>query len=412
MEVLNAAGLTPLASLHKAASSSSSPGKRAEARRSLLPLRIRNLAALSSVLGAGGLARALTYEEALNQTFGSSSPFPDFDLSGLLDGIVSFVTDNPLIVGGAGLALAVPLVISQVLNLAQSWGVESAKGAYAKLSEDSGAQLLDIREGKDLRQVGSPDLRGLKKKAVAITYRGDDKQRFLKKLELKFKDPANTTLYILDKFDGNSELVAELVTLNGFKAAYAIKDGAEGTRGWMSSGLPWLQPKQGVDFSNLKDSLVSIFEESSDGLAVTLGLAAATGLGILASTEIETVLQLLGSAALIQFVTKRLLFAKDRKVTLQQLDEFLNTKVAPKELVDEIKMIGKALLPASTSATASPEVKPETKVEASTEPAPVVNSIPNAEVEADSLPATPTPLSPYPYYPDLKPPTSPSPSAP
>lgn len=34
------------------------------------------------------------------------------------------------------------------------------------------------------------------------------------------------------RFDGNSELVAELVTLNGFKAAYAIKDGAEGPRGW------------------------------------------------------------------------------------------------------------------------------------------------------------------------------------
>ncbi|XP_074589635.1 rhodanese-like domain-containing protein 4, chloroplastic [Curcuma longa] len=418
MEVLNAAGLTPLASLHKAASSSSSPGKRAEVRRSLLPLRLRNLAALSSVLGAGGLARALTYEEALNQTFGGSSPIPDLDLSGLLDGIVSFATENPLVVGGAALVLAVPLVISQVLNLARSWGVESAKGAYAKLSEDSGAQLLDIREGKDFRQVGSPDLRGLKKKAVAITYRGDDKQGFLKKLQLKFKDPANTTLYILDKFDGNSELVAELVTLNGFKAAYAIKDGAEGTRGWMSSGLPWLQPKQG-----LTDSIVSIFEESSDGLTVTLGLAAAAGLGILASAEIETVLQLLGSAALLQFVTKRLLFAKDRKVTLQQLDEFLNTKVAPKELVDEIKMIGKALLPASTSGAASPEASssapaavlepnPVTKVEASTEPAPVVNSIPKAEVEADSPPTTPTPLSPYPYYPDLKPPSSPSPSAP
>lgn len=34
------------------------------------------------------------------------------------------------------------------------------------------------------------------------------------------------------RFDGNSELVAELVTVNGFKAAYAIKDGAEGQRGW------------------------------------------------------------------------------------------------------------------------------------------------------------------------------------
>jgi len=35
------------------------------------------------------------------------------------------------------------------------------------------------------------------------------------------------------RFDGNSELVAELVTANGFKSAYAIKDGAEGPRGWL-----------------------------------------------------------------------------------------------------------------------------------------------------------------------------------
>ena len=35
------------------------------------------------------------------------------------------------------------------------------------------------------------------------------------------------------RFDGNSELVAELVAANSFKAAYAIKDGAEGPRGWI-----------------------------------------------------------------------------------------------------------------------------------------------------------------------------------
>ena len=34
------------------------------------------------------------------------------------------------------------------------------------------------------------------------------------------------------RFDGNSELVAELVTANGYKAAFAVKDGAEGARGW------------------------------------------------------------------------------------------------------------------------------------------------------------------------------------
>jgi len=34
------------------------------------------------------------------------------------------------------------------------------------------------------------------------------------------------------RFDGNSGLVAELVTANGYKAAFAVKDGAEGSRGW------------------------------------------------------------------------------------------------------------------------------------------------------------------------------------
>jgi hypothetical protein len=35
------------------------------------------------------------------------------------------------------------------------------------------------------------------------------------------------------RFDGNSELVAELVTANGYKAAFVVKDGAEGSRGWV-----------------------------------------------------------------------------------------------------------------------------------------------------------------------------------
>lgn len=94
------------------------------------------------------------------------------------------------------------------------------------------------------------------------------------------------------RFDGNSELVAELVTVNGFKAAYAIKDGAEGPRGWMvflslsksiglmlitfvsnflsqlvhsltwigilqSSGLPWTPPRKGLslDLGYLTESV-------------------------------------------------------------------------------------------------------------------------------------------------------------
>lgn len=196
MEVLNAAGVLTPSSLHKTE-------RRAAAAepKKLLPFKIQrnfktftsSIVALSSALFANGLARALTYEEALNQSLSNLPGDFDIDIGQLLNGI------DPLVVGGAAAVLAVPIILSQVLGKPKSWGVVSAKSAYAKLGEDAGAQLLDIRAGTELREVGGPDVKGLKKKAVAVAYRGDDKNGFLKKLGLRFKDPENTTLFILDK---------------------------------------------------------------------------------------------------------------------------------------------------------------------------------------------------------------------
>lgn len=148
---------------------------------------------LSSVFNAG-FAKALTYEEALGQTLTGDS-----DSSAALDNVISFVTENPAIVAGGFAILAVPLVLSQLLKEPKPWGVDSAKNAYAKLGEDANALLVDIRAPVEIRQVGSPDIRGLGKKAVTIVYKGEDKPSFLKKLSLKFKEPENTTLFILDK---------------------------------------------------------------------------------------------------------------------------------------------------------------------------------------------------------------------
>ncbi|XP_028770455.1 rhodanese-like domain-containing protein 4, chloroplastic [Neltuma alba] len=453
MEALNAATLTPLSvlcdrrkqprrfsslpriSASKVLDSASFPSKKPSPNE-YLPAGVRGGLLLAASVINGGIAKALTYEEALEQSAGSPSS-GDFDVNGIIDSVISFGSENALIIAGGLAILGVPLVLSQVLNKPKPWGVESAKNAYAKLGADGDAQLLDIRAPTEFRQVGTPDVGGLKKKAVSITYRADDKPGFLKKLALKFKEPENTTLFILDKFDGNSELVAELVTVNGFKAAYAIKDGAEGPRGWMNSGLPWTAPRKAfsLDLGNLTESITGAIGDTSDGLALTLGVAAATGLGLFAFTEIETILQLVGSAAVVQFASKKLLFAEDRKQTLQQVDEFLNTKVAPKELVDEITQIGKALLPTSANgkalpaptetmpepappastvqkAEASPDAVSESKVDAAAEPVPEVNSVPQPEVKAESVPGIQRPLSPYPYYPDFKPPTSPSPSQP
>ncbi|XP_039060496.1 rhodanese-like domain-containing protein 4, chloroplastic [Hibiscus syriacus] len=169
--------------------------------------------------------------------------------------------------------------------------------------------------------------------------------------------------------------------------------------------------------------------------------------------QLDTILQLLGSAAIVQFVSRSSYMQRhDRKQTLQQVDEFLNTKLAPKELVDDVKQIGVALLPTSTTSKAlpapteakpepkvepaaakSPQVKsvPQTKVEPTTskttlspteakpEPkveatavTPLINSVPKTESKADGNFRFPRPLSPYSCYPYLKQPTSPTPSEP
>ncbi|XP_048235940.1 rhodanese-like domain-containing protein 4, chloroplastic [Ricinus communis] len=432
MEALNAAGLTPISVLcekrnepRKIWCPPTSPLKfSGSAPLSTTSLSLQDclsrsysgsLVVLSSVLSTG-LAKALTYEEALQQSAGTAAS--ESDASGVLDNVISFATENPVVIAGGAVVLAVPLILSQILKKPKSWGVESAKKAYALLGDDANAQLLDIRAPVELRKVGTPDIRGFKKKPVPISYNGEDKTGFLKRLSLKFKEPENTTLFILDKYDGNSELVAELVTVNGFKAAYAIKDGAEGPKGWTNSSLPWIPPSKTLSFD--LSSLTDAFSigDGSDVLPVTVTIAAAAGLGALAFSEIETILQVLGSAAIIQFASKKLLYAEERKQTLKQVDEFLNTKIAPKELADEIKQIGKALLPSTTTNKALPP-----PAEASSEPAAAENTVQKAEAVAEPAPQINSakagsvsgfsrPLSPYASYPDLKPPTSPTPSQP
>lgn len=152
---------------------------------------------LSSVFSPG-LAKALTYEEALQKSAGGSTG-EDIDGSGVVDGVISFATENPAVVAGGAAILAVPLILLQLLKKPKPWGVESAKSAYAKLGDDATTQLLDIRAPGESRQVGSPDIKGLGKKPVSISYKSEDKPGFLKRLSLKFKEPENTTLFVLDK---------------------------------------------------------------------------------------------------------------------------------------------------------------------------------------------------------------------
>lgn len=169
---------------------------------------LARLSGTTLVLSHAGAALALpTYEEALRLSSDSGVDGGEFtvtvpDLG--LDGLVDFVTENPIVIAASIAAIALPLLLGQLLGGGAGGGSKpyaavSARAAYQRLLEEPGAQLVDIRPLKDAREAGAPDLREANKKAAAVPYKGEDKNGFLKKLALRFKDPENTTLIIIDK---------------------------------------------------------------------------------------------------------------------------------------------------------------------------------------------------------------------
>ncbi|KAE8659288.1 Detected protein of confused Function [Hibiscus syriacus] len=80
---------------------------------------------LSSVLSTG-FVEALSYEEALQQTTGSPSSL-EVDPSWILYSVLDFAAENPTVVAGGVVVLAIPLILSQLLKNPKPWGVESAK---------------------------------------------------------------------------------------------------------------------------------------------------------------------------------------------------------------------------------------------------------------------------------------------
>ncbi|KAI3508030.1 hypothetical protein L1887_23029 [Cichorium endivia] len=162
------------------------------------------------------------------------------NLESILVSVDDFFNRYPFFV--AGVAFIWLFVIPATQEYLRKYKFISAIDAFNKLKEDPNAQLLDIRDNKTLKVLGSPNLRILNKNAVQVEYRDGDDEGFAKKVKENFEDPANTTLCILDNFDGNSMKVAELLFNNGFKEAYAIEGGVRGNSGWLEIQETLLPP--------------------------------------------------------------------------------------------------------------------------------------------------------------------------
>ncbi|XP_057965172.1 rhodanese-like domain-containing protein 4A, chloroplastic isoform X2 [Malania oleifera] len=155
------------------------------------------------------------------------------NLESIIVSIDDFFNRNPFFVSGVTFIWLV--VIPLIEDYFSKWKYISAIDAFEKLREDPNAQLLDIRNRKSVVYLGSPNLKILNKRAVQVHFSEGDEDGFVQKVLENFADPANTTLCILDNFDGNSLKGAELLFKNGFKEAYALKGGVRGEKGWQET---------------------------------------------------------------------------------------------------------------------------------------------------------------------------------
>ncbi|KAA8543586.1 hypothetical protein F0562_021668 [Nyssa sinensis] len=162
------------------------------------------------------------------------------NLEAIVVSIDDFFNRNPFFVAGVTFIWLVVIPLTQ--EYLQKFKFISAINAFRKLRDDPSSQLLDIRDKKRLAYLGSPNLKILNKSVVQVEFREADEEGFVQKVLENFPEPTNTTICILDSFDGNSMKVAELLFKNGFKEAYAIRGGVRGKDGWQAIQETLLPP--------------------------------------------------------------------------------------------------------------------------------------------------------------------------
>ncbi len=123
--------------------------------------------------------------------------------------------------------------------------------AWAMLTNDAGATLIDVRTAAEWQFVGVPDLTSIGKEARLVEWigfpGGQPNPRFLADASSGLDTDAPVLL--LCRSGARSEAAARVLTAEGFTAAYNVVAGFEGdlgpdghrSGGWKHEGLPWRQ---------------------------------------------------------------------------------------------------------------------------------------------------------------------------
>jgi len=130
--------------------------------------------------------------------------------------------------------------------------------AWARLAEDAGAVLIDVRTRAELTFVGLPDLSSIGKRVLTVEWQtfpeGSGEASFTERMS-KALGAAGATkdseLFFICRSGARSRMAAEAMSSAGYRRCSNVADGFEGpldadrhrgqTAGWKAAGLAWVQ---------------------------------------------------------------------------------------------------------------------------------------------------------------------------
>jgi len=126
--------------------------------------------------------------------------------------------------------------------------------AWKLLTENRGAQLVDVRTRPEWMFVGLPDLTSLGRRPVLQSWQVfpgmEIDANFTAELTDQLADKEAPLLFIC-RSGGRSRAAAQAMTAAGYRRCYNVAEGFEGnpdterhrgkTGGWKAAGLPWVQ---------------------------------------------------------------------------------------------------------------------------------------------------------------------------
>ncbi len=130
----------------------------------------------------------------------------------------------------------------------------SVEEAWRRLGDETSAVLVDVRTAAEWNFVGAPDLSGIGKQAVRVSWQTLPKMEknaaFVEEVRAQTSD-TNASLLFLCRSGARSQAAAIAMTAAGYSKCFNVAGGFEGdldgdrhrsvTGGWKAAGLPWSQ---------------------------------------------------------------------------------------------------------------------------------------------------------------------------